>query len=314
MISLLRTIRHSKSVVGIAAAGCTFGIVHLLDAFLATHGLHAEVTYFDDVLLSTFVFLLVYTLESFHRRQEQRSLELEQMNVDLRQQAETVRELSGQLLRLQDEERKRFARELHDQVGQLLAAVSMKLATVAGERNLSPLSAQAVKEGAELVSQLSREVRTISHLMHPPLLDEVGLESALRWYIEGFAERSGIGVDLDFPSPLKRLPHEMELSVFRMVQEALTNIHRHSGSPSARVCIARNRDQLKVEIRDAGHGIPPEKQLLMSRAGRAGVGIRGMQERIRQLGGTLLVQSDGSGTILSADLPLPNEDTVRMAS
>ncbi len=307
-MSLLGSIRGSKLAVGVIAGGCMFVAVHLLDIFLATHGLHAEVTYFDDFLLAAFVFVLVYTLESSHQQQRERSAELEQANVELRKQASTVRELSGQLLRVQDEERKRFARELHDGVGQLLAAVSMKLSMISVESaSLTRRSAEALRESAELAGELSRQVRTISHLMHPPLLDEVGLDSALRWYVEGFSERSRIAVTLEFPAPLDRLPRDMELSLFRMVQEALTNIHRHSGSATARVRIVRRRQDVQIEIQDAGRGIPAEKQLQLAQPGRAGVGINGMRERIRQLGGTLHIDSGSSGTTLSAVLPLDHE-------
>jgi signal transduction histidine kinase len=155
---------------------------------------------------------------------------------------------------------------------------------------------------------MSREIRTISHLLHPPLLDESGLTSALRWYVEGFAERSKIDVDLVLPPELGRLPQEMETAIFRVVQESLTNIHRHSASPKATVCLTISESNVAVEIRDEGKGISIEKQRMMAQEGTAGVGIRGMRERIRQLGGSVEVHSSGRGTAVMALLPIAREE------
>ena len=154
------------------------------------------------------------------------------------------------------------------------------------------------------MKELSQEVRTISHLLHPPLLDEAGLASALRWYVEGFAQRSKIEVDLEFPKDFGRLPREAETAIFRTVQECLTNIHRHSESPTATIRIAATDNHVRVEVEDRGKGIPPEKQFEMTSSGTPGVGIRGMRERLRQLGGSLDIHSNGKGTLIVAQLPV----------
>ena len=218
---------------------------------------------------------------------------------------ENLRLLSGRLLQMQDEERRRIARELHDSAGQIVAALMM---------NLTPLESASGKTGADvekpireslaLLNELSKQLRTISYLLHPPLLDEVGLPSALRLYLEGFMERSKIKVDFDLPDNFGRLPQDMETTIFRMVQECLTNIHRHSGSAVAKVRVLRIDSQVRVEVEDEGKGIPPEKQKAMNSGRKLGVGITGMQERLRQLGGTLEIHSSGKGTVVVAKLPV----------
>ena len=162
-----------------------------------------------------------------------------------------------------------------------------------------------VKESLELIGELIKEIRTISHLRHPPLLDEVGLSSALHLYLEGFAERSKIKAALEIPNDFGRHSSAVETTIFRVVQECLTNIHRHSGSAVAKVVISRVNHQLCVEVRDEGKGISPYKRSEME-SGKAGVGVRGMRERIRQLGGTLEIGSptNGRGTIIVARLPV----------
>ena len=246
-----------------------------------------------------------------HRRSE--ALENEQGELEARVQQRTeqldtanqsLRQLTARLLELQDEERRRFARELHDSVGQMVAALAMNLASVRAEIERMMKTMETLSDSEALVQDMSTEVRTISHLLHPPLLDEAGLSSALRWYIEGFAERSKIQVDLEFPEDFGRLSPELETTVFRVVQECLTNIHRHSQSPTARIRVARSASQVRVEIEDRGKGIGPQKQAEMSRAGAPGVGIRGMRERLRQLGGSLDISSKGRGTTVTALLPL----------
>ena len=160
---------------------------------------------------------------------------------------------------------------------------------------------------------MTKEVRTISHLLHPPLLDEAGLASALRWYIEGFAQRSKIQVVLDLPEDFDRLSQESETTIFRMVQESLTNIHRHSGSKLAKVRISRSDGDVRVEVEDRGKGMTPEKQVELASTGTPGVGIRGMRERLRQLGGNLEIRSDGEGTIVVAYLPVTSVSTTAAA-
>ena len=242
--------------------------------------------------------LLSETREDLEKRVRERTVELATAN-------ENLRDLSVRLLKVQDEERKRFARELHDSVGQILAAISMNMAVVQAQSGkLDSNGARAVSENAQLVEQVSSEIRTISHLLHPPLLEVAGLASALRWYVDGFSERSKIKVDLEIPSDFERLPNDTELAVFRIVQECLTNIHRHSGSATAAIRIKHEDDHLILQVRDNGRGIPLDKQRKLSGAAQGGVGFGGMRERVRQLGGTLNIDSDGSGTVINATLRL----------
>jgi PAS domain S-box-containing protein len=212
-------------------------------------------------------------------------------------------EFTSRLQNMQDEERRRLARELHDSVGQTLTALGMNISVVlAQSHKLDSAGAGAVSENAQLVEQVSREIRTISHLLHPPLLDIAGLVSALRWYVDGFSERSNIKVDLEIPDDFGRLPDEVEIAIFRIVQECLTNIHRHSGSATATIRLRQEGSRLTVQVQDQGKGIPMEKQRQLLESGRGGVGFAGMRERLRRLGGTLEIQSTGSGTLVSATL------------
>jgi signal transduction histidine kinase len=230
---------------------------------------------------------------------------VKERTVDLTRANENYRELSVQVLRLQDEERRRIARELHDGVGQILAALSMNIARVRHESDkLSNEAAAAISENAFMVEELNRQIRTMSHLLHPPMLDEIGLSSALRWYVDGFSERSKVKVNLDLPETLGRLSSEMELTIFRMIQECLTNVHRHSGSTSAAIRVWEDKQRLRIEVQDHGKGISTEKQSDLNSSDRAGVGFRGMRERLRRLHGILEVQSDATGTTVIASLPL----------
>ncbi len=224
---------------------------------------------------------------------------------------ESLRLLSAQLLHLQDQERRRIARELHDSAGQILTALGLNLSLVQSENgNTAPRAAKAIEESVSLVQELSRELRTISHLLHPPLLDEVGLASALRSYLDGFTERSKIKVDLELPEDLGRLPQDLETAIFRIVQECLTNIHRHSQSPLARIRISRSDSEVSLEVEDRGKGITPQKREAMDSGGTAGVGIRGMRERLRQLGGSLEINSNDTGTVVVARLPVASTSLI----
>jgi len=228
---------------------------------------------------------------------------------DRKRAEQELRQLSGRLMRLQDEERRRIARELHDSTAQALAALLMNLGAVQrSAARLGKKARQALAESLDLAKQCSQEVRTVSYLLHPPLLEELGLISALRHYVDGYTQRSGIRVELEAPPDFGRLPQEIELALFRVVQECLTNVHRHSGSPTARVRLAREFDGVRLEVRDEGRGIPPEK---LGRAGQVlpglGVGIAGMQERLRQLGGRLGIVSGDRGTTVTAIIPHPLE-------
>ncbi len=224
----------------------------------------------------------------------------------------SLRELTARLLQIQDEERRRIARELHDSIGQMLAAQSMYLASVAAEsRHLSVAAAEALKDSTKLIEEMSTELRTISYLLHPPLLDEAGLASAIRWFAEGFAERSKIIVSLELSPALGRLSEEFEIAIFRIVQECLTNIHRHSGSPSATIRLALSPEEITLEIKDQGRGIPPEKRTKAASGKSSGIGIRGMQERIAQLGGKVEINSNAKGTAIVARLPVANTSCSR---
>jgi signal transduction histidine kinase len=207
---------------------------------------------------------------------------------------------------LQEEERRRIARELHDSVGQLLAAISMNHTVVESEsEKLSTRAAKCLAENSDMVEEVSKQIRTISYLLHPPLLDEAGLEPALRCFVDGFAKRSNIAVRLQISENLGRFPHEIELSIFRVVQECLTNVHRHSASPSAGIRLVRERTYVRVEIEDAGKGISPA---VPDSPTPTGVGLLGMRERLRNLGGTLEIRSSGDGTSLTAIIPVPASD------
>ena len=226
-----------------------------------------------------------------------RTQELERRNSELR-------DLSGRLLESQDVERRHIARELHDSAGQTLAALGMQLARISEDAKKNPDQLSKSIEDAEgLVQHLTKEIRTTSYLLHPPMLDEVGIPSALDWYVQGLTERSGLQVDLKVSENFGRLPSEMELLIFRLVQESLTNIHRHSGSKTAQIRIERNESKVQVEVEDQGKGISPERLAEIQSQG-TGVGIRGMRERVRHFRGNLVIESNGFGTKVYATLPL----------
>jgi two-component system NarL family sensor kinase len=203
---------------------------------------------------------------------------------ELHRKTKQLEMLNAQMTVLQDEERRRIARELHDSFGQLLAAISMTGVLLEAESaKLSPDWANRISENAAMVAEANNQVRAISHLLHPPLLDEVGLASAPQWYVEGFSGRSKIDAKLDIPKKFVGMSKEMELSIFRVVQECLTNIHRHAGSPTAGIRIIQEEACLRVEIEDAGQGIPLEKESAFVSSAQTGAGLRGMRERLRQL-------------------------------
>lgn len=258
---------------------------------------------------------LIIAVGDFVRRDSHRLRaaqgELEQMvtrrTSELAAANHNLGELSARLLRLQDEERRRIARELHDSVGQTLAALSMNLAAVGADIERIAKTANTIADSTALVNDMSSDIRTISYLLHPPLLDEAGLSSALTWYVKGFAERSKIEVDLQIPEDFGRLSRDLETAIFRVVQECLTNIHRHSGSAVAKILIEHTDGNVRVQVEDKGKGIPVQKraEINSSATGIPGVGIRGMRERLRQLGGTLEIYSkgEGKGTVVTALLP-----------
>lgn len=236
-----------------------------------------------------------------------RTEELKERNREVVMQAEQVHQLSWQLLRTQDDERRHIARELHDSAGQTLAVLGMNLATIIkGAKKQAPDIVKTAEQTHELLDELTREIRTTAYLLHPPLLDENGISAALSWYIQGLSERSGLEIAFNISEDFGRLPREMELVVFRLVQECLINIHRHSGARSADIEINRDPEKVIIEIRDQGKGITKEK-LAQIQYGAAGLGLRGMRERLRQFQGEMVLNSNGKGTAVVVTIPLPNE-------
>ncbi len=228
---------------------------------------------------------------------------------DQKEAAEKIRIADDmtRLMKVQDEERRRIARELHDSAGQTLTVLGLNLAQLVERAQV--IAPELAKEGKEIeavVQQLHRELRTTSYLLHPPLLDECGIGSALKFYVEGLAERSDVAITLDVAANVGRLPSDMEVAIFRVVQECLTNIHRHSGSKTALIRVARKGESVRTEVRDHGKGISPERLAEIQSHG-SGVGIRGIRERIRQFHGEMKIESNGSGTSVIVSLPMPNE-------
>jgi PAS domain S-box-containing protein len=232
-----------------------------------------------------------------------RTQELQRRNAEILQQAEQLRDLTGQMMQTQDAERRHIARELHDSAGQTLAVLGMNIARLAENANNDPGQlAKDIENVQDLVKHLTQEIRTTSYLLHPPLLDESGLSSALQWYVQGLADRSGLDIDLDIPEHFERLSPEMEVVIFRIVQECLTNTHRHSGSKTARIVVARKGENVYVEVQDHGKGMSRERLAEVQSHG-TGVGLRGMRERAHQLHGDLSIESNSLGTKISATFP-----------
>ena len=215
---------------------------------------------------------------------------------------EAARSLSGRILTLQDDERRRIARGLHDSLGQYLTALKMNLDVLQSSKDNN---AKLASECSEILDKCLTETRTISHLLHPPLLDEAGFGSAARWYVDGFSQRSGIKVNLSLPPKLDRMHKDVEVALFRAVQEGLTNVHRHSGCSVVDVSLSVNTKQLRLQIKDDGRGIPQKRlRSLIEGAAEAGVGLAGMRERVRELGGSLEIRSDRGGTRVVISIPV----------
>jgi signal transduction histidine kinase len=213
--------------------------------------------------------------------------------------------LTQRLLKVQDEERRRLARDLHDSTGQTLAALKMSVSHLQEDCDKRPPAPAIVSEIAQLADQAIEEIRTMSYLLHPPLLDEVGFACAAEWYIEGFAKRSGIDVTFEIATSNGRLPMNVEMVLFRLLQESLTNVHRHSGASNASVHFETVAGQAILEIRDSGKGISEQRLRSLHEATAAtGVGLAGMRERVHQLNGRLEIDSDARGTSLRAMVPL----------
>jgi two-component system NarL family sensor kinase len=229
------------------------------------------------------------------------------------QRTTDLQKLSQQLLKVQDEERRRVARDLHDHTGQTLAALKMAAASLEYKLQRGEGTADVLCDISALADQALKEIRTTSYLLHPPMLDEVGFTAAAQWYVQGFGERSGINVTLDFARLPERLPTEIEIALFRVLQESLTNVHRHSQSSSVGVYFLYHSQAVILEISDCGRGIPPEMlQRLGEGSAEVGVGLAGMRERLDELNGALEINSNDSGTTLRAIVPLiPRDPSTR---
>ena len=229
---------------------------------------------------------------------------------------EAQRALSVSLMRAQDDERRRIARELHDSTGQYLTALGLAIEAARGHCDTMPPAAiRKLEEASEIIRRCSAELRTLSYLLHPPLLEELGLISAVNWYVDGFAERSGLQLDVNLPAELPRFESSSELTIFRALQECLTNIHRHSGSKTAAVKLEVDGSQLLLEVRDSGKGI--ERETLggwFVNKKRSGMGISGMRERVRDLGGTLEIKSGDKGTAVCLAIPVRHRSAAAIPS
>jgi signal transduction histidine kinase len=283
----------------LAAADATESAVNIMDGeeqrLLAERQSRegASFSVIAGVLLSglflAFVFFLIHHQMIMDQVQERSRAEIAQRN------------LSARLLNLQDEERRRFARELHDSVGQHLAAIKMGVSILQQRFPADPVIADCVSMADDAI----RETRTISHLLHPPLLDEAGLNSAIRWFVEGFAKRSGIQVNLQVPDSALRYEDSVELVLFRVLQEGLTNVHRHSGAKSADVILSADNERVILIVRDSGKGIAPDILRSVTEDGMGrGVGLGGMTERLRELGGRFEIKSSANGTEIVARVPV----------
>jgi signal transduction histidine kinase len=215
----------------------------------------------------------------------------------------SYRALSARILELQDLERRKIARELHDSVGQYLAGLKMNLGQISSGKADLRDSPEWLTETLDMTERALGEIRTISHLLHPPLLDELGFESAARWYVQEFAKRSGTRVNLEIGEIAERLPRGIELALFRVLQESLTNVHRHANAQKVDVRVTCRDGEVSVEVLDDGKGIPPRVLQQFQAGGAAGIGLAGMRERLMELGGTLQVESGTRGSRVRATLP-----------
>jgi signal transduction histidine kinase len=252
-------------------------------------------------LLLVFFSLAIALLWMHYRFLTAEVMERERAEMKAKHSDEASRRLSVRVLQLQDEERRKFSRELHDSLGQSLTVAKM-LADSLTQPNPDPATL------AQLISVLDEslsETRTISHLLHPPLLDELGLASAVRWYVEGFTKRGGCPVALDISDDVPRLSRPTELVFFRALQESLTNIHRHSNCTQAQVSLRSSAKEVSLIVKDNGTGIPEETiEGLQSSGAHAGVGLAGMRERVREHGGQFTIHSAGKGTTVTVTLPV----------
>jgi len=228
-----------------------------------------------------------------------------ELESQVEQRTSSLRQLSADLLRVQDEERRKIARDLHDSIGQYLVALKMNLTQL--QEHSGSSVAQTFEDSHQVIDQCLSETRTISHLLHPPLLDESGLRSAAQWYVEGFSKRSGIAVHLDVDERLGRMSQKLETALFRVLQESLTNVHRHSGSDKVDISIRLEGRNAVVVIRDYGSGFAPQVLRDLQNGCAKSVGLTGMRERITTLGGVLEVTSADPGAAISVKLPIADE-------
>ena len=235
--------------------------------------------------------------------------ELMLKNQELQEKEESLHALSARIMQLQEEERRRIARDLHDITGQELAVVVMQLMQVAKQQRIDAEAEKGITDAAALVKKIEDEIRTLSYVLHPPLLDELGLGAALNWYVEGFTRRSGIEVKVDVPDSVPRLTHEKEMALFRVVQEALTNVLRHSGSHTAQIHVSSDDGAVALTVQDEGKGIG-RRRFAKAGAQEHGVGIAGMRERLQQLGGMLEVRPLRHGTEVSARVPVGEAEPI----
>lgn len=248
--------------------------------------------------------------QELKKAHDELEMRVRERTAELAEKNEAIRQLTGRLLKSQDDERRRLARELHDSTGQMLAAMKINLDLADARTGVAdPALKNLITDSITITDEMSRQLRTMSYLLHPPLLDETGLQSALRWYAEGFAQRSGIEVKLEISPDFRRLPHDLEIAIFRVIQESLTNIHRHSGSTTAEITLRQDDQNVQVEIVDTGAGMSSDRY---QGAFVPGVGIMGMRERMRQFGGNFEIVPATKGTTIRASVPLKNDPRERV--
>jgi two-component system, NarL family, sensor kinase len=239
------------------------------------------------------------------KNSKQMALEHSQMQSVILQRTAELQILSQRLLKVQDEERRKLSRDLHDSTGQTLAALKISISFLQEHCKSGPPVPALFSEVTQLADQAIEEIRTMSYLLHPPLLDEVGFACAAEWFIQGFAKRSGVTLTLDIAHDHRRLPMSLEIALFRVLQESLTNVQRHSGAAQVNVCFRHQLEEVILEVRDNGCGIPAERLVrLRNASAETGVGLAGMRERMHELNGRLEMESDGHGTTLRAVVPL----------
>jgi signal transduction histidine kinase len=249
---------------------------------------------------------LIRQLREANERLAASTMHAHTLVAEAKEREEAYRRLSGRLLELQDEERRRLAGDLHDSMGQRLAALVMNLDLLqSDEEVLGPRSRRALVEGRSLAEQCVQDVRTLAYLLYPPLFDEMGLVKAVRWFVDGFVKRSRIHVVLSI-GEIGRLPRPVEMALFRIVQESLTNVHRHASASIASIRLATTDDTVTLDIQDRGHGLREDltKQNDSPVPDTLGVGIQGMRERIRQLAGTFDIEFTDTGTMVRVRVPL----------